>query len=298
MRSILGVIGGSGNYDLPGLCEVTEQKVETPYGAPSDIIVSGRLGDTTMLFLPRHGRGHRLAPHRVNYRANICALKMLGATQVVSLSAVGSMRENLRPGDVVVVDQYVDFTRRRESTFFDQGIVAHVGLAEPVCAQLVKACVDAATRAGATVHDSGTYLCIEGPQFSTRAESLLYRSWNIDVIGMTALPEAKLAREAGLAYATVAFVTDYDCWHADHESVSVQAVVEVLRQNVALARRIVAELSADLPDPRQSIARGALQGAIMTDPSAIDPNARARLAWLLGSADSAASGSGNSTQSD
>ena len=241
----------------------------------------GRLGGTELLFLPRHGRGHVYPPHLVNYRANVCALKRLGATHLVSLSAVGSMREDIAPGHVVLVDQYIDLTRQRSNTFFEDGIAAHVSMADPVCPMLASAAASAARRAGATVHERGTYVCIDGPQFSTRAESLLYRSWGVSVIGMTAMPEAKLAREAELPYATVAFATDYDCWHHEEEAVSVEAVIAVLRKNADLAKRIVVELSGALPNPDDSPATGALKYALITAKNQITREARTRLDWLI-----------------
>lgn len=277
----LAVIGGSGIYQVQGLTGLREHRVQTPYGAPSDVIVEGTLGETRLLFLPRHGRGHPLPPHAVNYRANVCALKRLGATHLLSLSAVGSMKESIAPGDVVVVDQYIDFTRRRASTFFDAGLVAHVSFADPVCPLLADAAARAARAAGAKVHAGGTYVCIEGPQFSTRAESQLYRGFGVSVIGMTALPEAKLAREAELPYATLALVTDYDCWHETEEVVSVEGVLEVLRKNSELGKRVVVELSAQLPDRERSPAFQALRYATITAPEAITPEARATLSWLL-----------------
>jgi 5'-methylthioadenosine phosphorylase len=279
---VLAIIGGSGLYRIEGLERVEEVRVDTPYGAPSDAVVRGELGDTTLLFLPRHGRGHRIAPHRINFRANICALKQLGATHLVSISAVGSMREAIAPGHTVVVDQFIDLTRRREATFFDDGIVAHVSFADPVCAALSRAAGDAAERAGARVHRGGTYVCIDGPQFSTRAESLLYRSWGVSVIGMTAMPEAKLAREAQLPYALLALATDYDCWHATEEDVTVEAVLAVLNQNVAGAQRTIVELARSLPDAAASPASRALATAIVSAPDSVPPAARDRLAWLLG----------------
>jgi 5'-methylthioadenosine phosphorylase len=280
---ILGIIGGSGLYEMGGLEGLEETQVDTPFGAPSDAIVSGRLGDTRLLFLPRHGRGHRIPPHRVNYRANVLALKMLGAEQVVSVSAVGSMREDVHPGDLVLVDQFIDRTRSRPSTFFDDdGVVAHVELAEPVDAALMDALHRACTAVGARVHRGGTYVCIEGPQFSTRAESELYRSWGVSVIGMTNLPEARLAREAELPYATMALVTDYDCWHQTEQAVSVEAVLAVMHKNVATAQAVLRELARDLPDPSTSPASSALAHAILTAPDRITPEARARLAPLLG----------------
>jgi 5'-methylthioadenosine phosphorylase len=279
---VLAVIGGSGLYEIEGLSGVEEVRVETPFGAPSDAIVRGRLGDTTLLFLPRHGRGHRLAPHEIPFRANVCACKKLGATHLVSISAVGSMKEAIAPGDFVVVDQFIDLTKRRTSTFFEGGLVGHVGFADPVCDDLAKALAAAATRAGARVHEGGTYVCMEGPQFSTRAESLLYRSWGVSVIGMTAMPEAKLAREAELPYSLLALATDYDCWHASEEDVSVEAVLSVLRANVAAARRTIVELAKSLPDPKSSRAHGALAAALMTDRERIPPAIAAQLDWLVG----------------
>lgn len=281
MQRVLGVIGGSGIYSIPGLSAVEELTVETPYGSPSGPIVRGTLGATTLLFLPRHGRGHRIPPHSINYRANLCALKLLGAEQVVSLSAVGSMQLEIEPGHVVIVDQFIDLTRRRVPTFFDEDVVGHVGFADPVCPALATALGAAAAAVGARVHPQGTYVCIEGPQFSTRAESALYRSWGVSVIGMTAMPEAKLAREAQLPYAVLALATDYDCWHETEAAVSVEAVVQVMKGNTELAQRTIAALAGSLPDPGASPASRALLGAVMTHPDAISPSARARLEWLL-----------------
>lgn len=285
MTYVLGVIGGSGIYDIPGLDDLREHDVETPFGQPSDHVVEGSLtvGDATtrLLFLPRHARGHRVSPTHINYRANVCALKQLGATHLISLSAVGSMREEIAPGDVVLVDQYIDLTKHRVSTFFDQGVVAHVSVADPVCPLLADAAATAVEAAGGTVHRGGTYICMEGPQFSSRAESRLYRSWGVSVIGMTAMPEAKLAREAELPYATIAFATDYDCWHETEDDVSVAAVLAVLKQNADLGKRSVMELASHLPDPTLSPAHAALRFAIMTSPEHIDAAARQRLGWLL-----------------
>ncbi|HEY1955662.1 MAG TPA: S-methyl-5'-thioadenosine phosphorylase [Polyangiaceae bacterium] len=285
MKNVLAILGGSGLYDLPGLERVEEIAVDTPYGAPSDTVVRGYLGNTALLFLPRHGRGHRVPPHGINFRANVCALKKLGATHLVSVSAVGSMKEAIAPGDLVVVDQYIDLTKRRVSSFFDE-IVAHVSFADPVCPELAKALATAATSVHKNgergVHRGGTYVCIEGPQFSTRAESLLYRSWNVSVIGMTSMPEAKLAREAELPFATLALATDYDCWHQSEEQVTVEAVVAVMRENVDTARKAIAALAAALPDPTKSNAHAALKGAVMSDLSRVPNEARERLRWLLG----------------
>jgi 5'-methylthioadenosine phosphorylase len=281
-QHVLGVIGGSGLYEIEGLSNVEQVTVETPFGPPSDAVVRGKLGDATLLFLPRHGRGHRIAPHEIPFRANVCALKLLGATHLVSVSAVGSMKEEIAPGDFVVADQLVDLTKRRVSTFFEDGIVGHVGFADPVCETMSEALATAAGRAGARVHRGGTYACIEGPQFSSRAESLLYRSWGVSVIGMTALPEAKLAREAELPYALLALATDYDCWHESEEDVTVEAVLAVMHKNVAAARKTVAELAHALPDPAECRGPGALAGAVMTAPERITDAARRRLDWLVG----------------
>jgi 5'-methylthioadenosine phosphorylase len=280
MTYCLGIVGGSGIYDIDGLDNVREEVVNTPYGKPSDAVISATYSDTKLLFIPRHGRGHVVAPHEINYRANICALKQLGATHLVSLSAVGSMREDIIPGHVITVDQYIDFTKKRVSTFFEGGIVGHVALADPVCPLLANSLALAAEKAGAIVHKKGTYLCMEGPQFSSRAESHLYRSWGISVIGMTAMPEAKLAREAELPYATLAMATDYDCWHEDHDDVSVEAVIEVLQRNAAMAKRCVIELLKILPDPAKSIAHRALDAAVMTTSKEIPQETSDRLKWL------------------
>ncbi len=283
MGGVLAVVGGSGIYDVEDLEQPEEVRVMTPFGAPSDVVVRGRFAgtDTTVLILPRHGRGHRLSPTEINYRANICALKMLGATHVMSVSAVGSMKEEIAPGDLVVVDQFIDLTKHRKSTFFE-GAAAHVSFADPVCPILAGALFEAATAAGARVHRGGTYVCIEGPQFSTRAESLVYRSWGVSVIGMTNMPEAKLAREAQLPYATLALSTDYDCWHSSEEAVTVEGVLAVLKKNVAFAKRTMRKLAERLPDVSQSPARTALENAIMTAPDRIPDEARTRLDWLIG----------------
>lgn len=238
----IGVIGGSGLYSMDGLIDVSELNVDTPYGPTSAPLVVGRLAEAPeveLVFLARHGRGHRLNPSEVPYRANIFALKAAGCSWVISVSAVGSLREDVVPGHVVVVDQFIDRTKGREATFFDQGIVAHVSFGDPVCTALRGYLLTAAREAGATVHDGGTYVCMEGPAFSTRAESELYRSWGAKVIGMTNLPEAKLAREAELSYATLAMATDYDCWRAGHDAVTADAVVAVIQANVALSQRIL-----------------------------------------------------------
>lgn len=282
MSFTLAVLGGSGLYEMEGLSDVTELDVDTPFGRPSDVLVRGTLANgTTMLFLPRHGRGHRVPPHAINYRANVCALKKAGATHLVSVSAVGSMKEEIAPGHLVVPDQFVDLTKKRVSTFFEDGIVGHVPFADPVCGLLAAALGEAAAKAGSTVHRGGAYVCIEGPQFSTRAESLIYRSWGVSVIGMTSMPEAKLAREAELPFATLALATDYDCWHDSHDDVTVEAVVATMKKNVGQAKKTLLELSSMLPDPTKSIAHGVTRGAVMTAPNAITDAAKTRLSWLL-----------------
>ncbi|MFO0775857.1 MAG: S-methyl-5'-thioadenosine phosphorylase [Nitrospiraceae bacterium] len=278
----LGVIGGSGLYDIDGLTDVRAVRVRTPFGDPSDAIMVGRMGASRVAFLSRHGRGHQFSPSTINYRANIYALKSLGVRRIVSVSAVGSMQPTIEPGHVVVPDQFIDLTKRRSSTFFDADVVAHVGFGDPVCPAMAPLLVRAVTESDGTVHRGGTYVCMEGPQFSTRAESLLYRSWGVSVIGMTNMPEAKLAREAGLCYATMALVTDYDCWHEVEEAVSVEAILAVLRKNVALAKRVLQRLLPHLCPPDGCACPQALQGAIITDPKTISASARRRLGVLIG----------------
>jgi 5'-methylthioadenosine phosphorylase len=278
----IGVIGGSGLYGLEGLEDIEHVQLTTPYGAPSDAFLTGRLGDARLVFLPRHGRGHRILPHEVNSRANLYGMKKLGVEWIISVSAVGSMKEEIRPGDLVIVDQFIDRTRARPSTFFGDGAVGHVGFADPVCPRLHGWLVEAAGSTGARVHPRGTYICIEGPQFSTRAESNLYRSFGVDVIGMTALPEAKLAREAELCYATVALATDYDCWHHAEEDVTVEAIIQILRDNVARAREVIRRAAALVKPPRGCPCATAARGAIMTHGESLTPEVRARLDLLVG----------------
>lgn len=280
--SAIGVIGGSGLYEMEGLTEVREVSLETPFGAPSDVFVTGVLEGRRMVFLPRHGRGHRLLPSEVPYRANIYGMKQLGVDRILSVSAVGSMREAIAPGHMVIPDQFIDRTQgKRASTFFGNGIVGHVAFADPVCPDLSGVLAEAAEAVGATVHRGGTYLCIEGPNFSTRAESRLYRSWDVDVIGMTNLPEARLAREAEICYATLALATDYDCWYQGHDDVTVEAVMAIVRQNVALARRIVRAAALRLGSDPGCGCGSALRHAVMTDPARIPPATREQLALLL-----------------
>ena len=289
MQRTVGVIGGSGLYEMPGLERKREIAIASlppaalAWGEPSDALVEGFLGETRLVFLPRHGRKHLIPPHRINYRANLLALKAAGVEQIVSVSAVGSLAEDVHPGDVVTVDQFIDRTRTRPGTYFeDVGVVAHVGFADPIDAALSQALHEAAIASGARVHRGGTYVCIEGPQFSTRAESLVYRSWGVSVIGMTSATEAKLAREAELPFATLALATDYDCWHETHDDVTVEQVVAVMKANVDRAKSTIAALSRRLPDPTKSIANGALRGAVMTDMATVSADVRARYRLLLG----------------
>ncbi len=235
----IGVIGGSGLYEMDGLEQIERVTLETPYGAPSDAYVTGVLDGRRMVFLPRHGVGHRILPHEIEFRANIWGMKQLGVDRLLSVSAVGSMKEAIVPGHLVLVDQFIDRTRQRANTFYGDGVVAHVPLADPICPALRESLNGHAGAVDVDVHHRGTYVCIEGPQFSTRAESLLYRSWGVSVIGMTNMPEAKLAREAEICYATIALATDYDCWHEEEESVTVEAVLETLRQNVDNAKKLI-----------------------------------------------------------
>lgn len=280
--SAIGVIGGSGLYEMEGLTEVREVVLETPFGAPSDAFVTGVLEGRRMVFLPRHGRGHRLLPSEVPYRANIHGMKQLGVDRILSVSAVGSMREAIEPGHMVIPDQFIDRTQgKRASTFFGNGIVGHVAFVDPVCPDLSGVLAEAAGEVGATVHRGGTYLCIEGPNFSTRAESRLYRNWGVDVIGMTNLPEARLAREAEICYATLALATDYDCWYEGHDDVTVEAVMAIVRQNVALARRILRAAALRLDSDPGCACGSALRYAVMTDPARIPPATREQLALLL-----------------
>ena len=274
----VGIIGGSGIGSLDGLADSWRETVETPWGAPSDRLLHGELGGQRLVFLPRHGPGHRIAPSEINFRANIDALKRAGCREIISLSAVGSLREDLAPGSFVLVDQFIDRTFAREKSFFGDGVVAHVSMAQPVCARLGAHLARAAAAASVPATRGGTYLVIEGPQFSTLAESELYRSWGCDVIGMTNMPEAKLAREAELCYATVAMVTDYDCWHPQHDAVTVDAVIGVLRANAGKARGLVREVAPLLrADESGCACRRALDSALITAPAMRSP---ARLAAL------------------
>jgi 5'-methylthioadenosine phosphorylase len=278
---VVGVIGGSGLYEIDGLTDVREVQLSTPFGAPSDAFIQGNLGGVPMVFLPRHGRGHRISPSEINFRANIWGLKKLGVTRILSISAVGSMREDVHPGDFVVIDQFIDRTRHRPDSFFTDGVVAHVMFADPVCGEVRKVFLDAAKKIGVKAHDGGTYVNMEGPQFSTRAESKLYRSWGVDVIGMTNLQEAKLAREAEICYATLAMATDYDCWYEGHDDVTVEAILAVMHKNIGNARNVIKAAVPLFAKARGCRCGSALQFAIMTAKDKIAPEARLRLGLLI-----------------
>ena len=278
----IGVIGGSGLYDMEGMTQVKTVKVATPFGRPSDDYLIGTLFGRRVAFLPRHGRGHRIMPSDINYRANIFGMKKLGVERIISVSAVGSMKEEIKPGDIVIPDQFYDHTKHRRSTFFGDGIVAHVGMADPVCAELGDILVDAGATAGAAVHRGGTYLCMEGPQFSTRAESLTYRTWNADVIGMTNATEAKLAREAELCYSTIALATDYDCWHHSEEDVTVDAVLAVMKKNIETSKTLIREAVRMLPLSRSCPCGGALRNTIMTPEKLVPAKMKRDLAPIIG----------------
>jgi 5'-methylthioadenosine phosphorylase len=284
-KAVLGVIGGSGVYDLPGLADRREERVASPWGEPSDVLTFGRLGATELVFLPRHGRGHRLSPSDIDYRANIDALKRAGVTDLVSLSACGSFKEELPPGLFVLVGQFVDRTVKRESSFFGKGCVAHVSMAHPVGPILQDRIAAAAKAEGIEIRRGGTYVCMEGPQFSSYAESITYKNLGYDVIGMTNMPEAKLAREAEITYATIAMVTDFDCWHPGHDAVDVASVVKVMHANTEKAKRLVTRLARDFPaerDPCPAGSHRALEGAILTSPQARDPALLAKLDAVAG----------------
>jgi len=279
---MIGIIGGSGLYAMPGLEAGSEQTIETPWGSPSDAYVVGRLGGKDVAFLARHGRGHRISPSELNFRANIYGFKKLGVERIISLSAVGSLKEEHRPLDFVIPDQFFDRTRGRVSTFFGEGMVAHISFADPVCPQLSVVVEEACRKAGVTVKRGGTYLCMEGPAFSTRAESNVYRSWGMDVIGMTNLQEAKLAREAEICYVTVAMVTDYDCWHEEHDAVTVTDILANLTKNAEHACAAVANVVAIMPGTRDCKCGSALRHALITDPKTVPDATRKKLELLVG----------------
>ena len=285
-QPVIGVIGGSGLYEIEGLTEVQEVVLETPFGAPSDAFITGILGGAKMVFLPRHGRGHRYLPSEVNYRANIYGMKKLGVEQIISVSAVGSMKEEIVPGHIVIPDQFFDRTQgKRASTFFGNGITGHVQFADPICNDLAAILANSAATVGATVHKGGTYICIEGPNFSTRAESNIFRSWGVDIIGMTNLPESRLAREAEICYGTIALATDYDCWHDGHDDVSVEAVIAIIKQNVATARQIIKTAVEQIVTQRQErscACANALEFAIMTEKGLIPEEIKQALEPIIG----------------
>jgi 5'-methylthioadenosine phosphorylase len=279
---IIGVIGGSGLYQMEGLSRIREISVTTPFGKPSDKLIRGRLDEADLIFLPRHGKGHRWLPTELNFRANIFALKKLGVERIISVSAVGSLRENIAPGHLVIPDQFIDRTSQRPSTFFGKGIVAHVSMAEPFCKDLSRVLANSARSENAQVHGGGTYLCMEGPQFSTRAESHLYRSWNAHVIGMTNLQEAKLAREAEICFGTLALATDYDCWNESAGDVEIEHVLTVLKNNVDLAQRTIRRAVAELTEARACACASALKDAIITERSRIPKKLRSALRPIIG----------------
>ncbi len=282
-KAQIGIIGGSGLYQMEGLTDVREVSVETPFGPPSDNFILGTLEGVPVAFLARHGRGHRLMPTELPFRANIYALKLLGVERIISASAVGSLQEQYAPTDIVIPDQFFDRTRGRASTFFGEGVVAHITFAHPVCAELGTLIADSGEAVGVKIHRGGTYLCMEGPAFSTLAESRLYRSWGMDVIGMTNLQEAKLAREAEICYATMALVTDYDCWHPDHDAVTVELIIEYLNKNAVNAQQIIRDTVRKLAAaPRACKCGQALRHAILTQPGLVPPATRKKLAAIIG----------------
>jgi 5'-methylthioadenosine phosphorylase len=278
----IGVIGGSGLYSMPGLKDTREIRVKTPFGEPSDAIVVGTLEGKRVAFLARHGRGHRILPSEINFRANICAMKQLGVERIMSASAVGSLQEDLRPGEFLIADQFVDRTKNRVSTFFGGGLVAHVTFDKPTCAQVSAVLVDASTRSGVKAHPRGTYVCIEGPQFSTLAEAHVHRQLRFEVIGMTNVTEAKLAREAELCYASIAMITDYDCWHPEHESVTGAQIIATLNQNAENAQRVLREAVRAMPEERNCKCGTALRHALITDLKLIPAATKKRLAPIIG----------------
>jgi 5'-methylthioadenosine phosphorylase len=278
----IGVIGGSGLYEMEGLSNIRTVRLTTPFGKPSDDYRVGTLFGRRIAFLPRHGKGHRFMPTDINYRANMYGMKKLGVERIISVSAVGSMKEEIKPGDIVIPDQFYDHTKHRRGTFFGAGVVAHVGMAEPVCRDLCNILMQAGTAAGAVVHQGGTYLCMEGPQFSTRAESLIYRKWDVAIIGMTNATEAKLAREAEICYSTIALATDYDCWHHSEEAVTVEAVLEVMKKNIETSKSMIREAIHLLPETHTCRCGDALNNAIMTPTKLISAKTKKDLAPIIG----------------
>lgn len=278
----VGVIGGSGLYEMEGLSDIKKEEIKTPFGSPSDRYITGRLDSVDMVFLPRHGIGHRILPGEINYRANIYGMKVLGVTHIISVSAVGSMKENIAPGHIVIPNQFVDLTKTRISTFAGNGFVAHVSMADPICPILSQNLYEAGLAVGAAMHKGGTYLCMEGPQFSSRAESYLYRDWGVDIIGMTNATEAKLAREAEICYATVALSTDYDCWHVSEEDVTADAIIKIIQQNTSTAKELIKKVVSKISPKRDCGCGSAMQNAIITNPNIIPEETKKALAPIIG----------------
>lgn len=274
-------MGGSGLYEMEGLSDVKTVSVETPWGKPSSSLVTGTLGSVRMVFLPRHGTGHTISPPEINFRANIYAMKAMGVERIISVSAVGSLKEEIEPGHIVIPDQFIDNTKRRPSTFFEGGIVAHVSMADPVCSVLSGCLREAALGCGGTVHSGGTYVCIEGPQFSTRTESHLYREWGADIIGMTAMPEAKLAREAEICYSIIALCTDYDCWNEDHDDVTVSDIIEIMNRNVETAKKVVAAVVDTIPEERGCPCEIALGNSVITSSDCVAEETRNKFELII-----------------
>jgi 5'-methylthioadenosine phosphorylase len=281
-EKVMGVIGGSGLYEMEGLDQVETLSLTTPFGAPSDSFIVGRLEGVKVAFLPRHGKGHRISPSSLNFRANIYGMKMLGVQSIIAVSAVGSMKESIHPGNMVIPDQFIDRTTGRISTFFNDGIVGHVSFADPVCPVLSQILFESGKEVGATVHKGGTYICIEGPQFSTRAESKLYRSWGVDIIGMTNIPEAKLAREAEICYATIAFATDYDCWHETAGDVSIGDVLRILAESTKIAKSAIRLAVKQIPEKRECVCSNALKYAVITGKKSIPEKTKKDLELIIG----------------
>jgi 5'-methylthioadenosine phosphorylase len=281
-EKVVGVIGGSGLYEMEGLEDVRTVPLKTPFGNPSDAYIVGRLEGLKVVFLPRHGKGHRIQPSSLNFRANIFGMKMLGVQWIIGVSAVGSMKESIHPGEMVVPNQFIDQTKGRRNTFFDDGIVGHISFADPVCPTLSQILYEAGKEVGATVHKDGTYICIEGPQFSTRAESRLYRTWGVDIIGMTNLPEARLAREAEICYSTIAFATDYDCWHETAGDVSIGDVLRILAESTRTAKSAIRQAIKHLPEKRECLCANALEYALITGKKFIPDKTKKDLQPIIG----------------
>jgi 5'-methylthioadenosine phosphorylase len=281
-EKVVGVIGGSGLYEMEGLGDVRTVPLKTPFGNPSDAYIVGRLEGLKVVFLPRHGKGHRIQPSSLNFRANIFGMKMLGVQWIIGVSAVGSMKESIHPGEMVVPNQFIDQTKGRRNTFFDDGIVGHISFADPVCPTLSQILYEAGKEVGATVHKDGTYICIEGPQFSTRAESRLYRTWGVDIIGMTNLPEARLAREAEICYSTIAFATDYDCWHETAGDVSIGDVLRILAESTRTAKSAIRQAIKHLPEKRECLCANALEYALITGKKFIPDKTKKDLQPIIG----------------